>query len=176
MVRGLLVGISIAALALAGCSGDKPAATAEPTQAASAGPDAKPGLSVSGGRLVLPAVPGNPGAAYFTLANGGDAEATVAAVHIAGAARAEMHETTGGSMSPLKTAAIAPGKSVVFAPGGKHVMAFEIAETIKPGSTVELTLTFADGDKLSTPLAVEAAGGMGAMEGPMEGMDHGDQH
>ena len=33
-------------------------------------PDAKPGLSVSAARLVLPAVSGNPAAAYFTRGSG----------------------------------------------------------------------------------------------------------
>ena len=39
------------------------------------------------------------------------------------------------------------------------------ADAIAPGES--LTLTFADGDKLSVPLSVEPAGG---------GVDHGDMH
>ena len=35
-------------------------------------PDAKPGMAVVGGTLVLPAVKGNPGAAYFSVFNGND--------------------------------------------------------------------------------------------------------
>jgi hypothetical protein len=61
---------------------------------------------------------------------------------------------------------------VQFAPGGKHVMAFDLSDKLAAGGTAELTITFADGDKISAPLAVEAAGGMGAMSG----MEHGDKH
>jgi copper(I)-binding protein len=176
MVRRALMGLGIAVFVLAGCSSEKPAATAqasdEATAATSSGPDAKPGLAASGGRLVLPAVPGNPGAAYFAVANGDAKDAILAAVFIDKAERAEMHETSGTSMSAIKTVPVPAGQSVAFAPGGKHVMVFGIPDTVKAGSTVEMTLTFADGDKLSAPLTVEAAGGMA----DMEGMDHGAQH
>jgi len=137
-----------------------------------AGPEAKPGLSASGGVLVLPAVTGRPGAAYFTLSNNGENAAELAAVHIEGAARAEMHETKGGSMAKLDALAVPAGESVAFARGGKHVMAFELDGSLKAGATTEMTLTFADGDKLSTPLTIEAMGGMGAMEHAGHGESH----
>lgn len=172
MVRAHLIGLSAALLALSGCGGDKAPSPAATSEAAVAGPEAKPGLSASGGRLVLPAVPGNPGAAYLTVANGNTSEATVAAVYVSDAERAEMHETKGGAMAPLRTVPVPAGQSVAFAPGGKHVMVFGIAESVKPGGAAELTLTFADGDKLSVPLTVEAPGVMGAMEG----MDHDKAH
>jgi periplasmic copper chaperone A len=156
------------ALALAGCGGsgkqEEPGAAGTEQGA----PDAKPGITVSNGVLVMPAVKGNPGAAYFILANGGDAIASVAAVSIAGVGRAEMHETRGGAMAPLPELALQPGETARFERGGKHVMAFEIADTVKPGGTAELTLTFAGGDKVSSPLKVETVGGA------MAGMDHGD--
>lgn len=164
MVRAHLIGLSAAMLALSGCGGDKAPAPAATSEAAVVGPDAKPGLSANGGRLVLPAVPGNPGAAYLTVANGNATEATVAAVYVSDAERAEIHETKGGAMAALKTVPVPAGQSVAFAPGGKHVMVFGIAQSVKAGGSAELTLTFADGDKLSVPLTVEAAGGMGAMD------------
>lgn len=156
-----------AALALSACQqqAEKPA---DPS------PEAKPGLTLSDGRLTMPAVMGNPGAAYFTLKNGGDKPATLAAVFIDGAEKAEMHETKGGSMAPLTALEVKAGEEVKFAPGGKHVMAFGLKPDLSPGSSVELTLTFADGDKLSAPLKVEAPGG--GMDHDMEGMDHGDEN
>jgi periplasmic copper chaperone A len=168
MKRSMAFLTATIALALSGCGGsgkqeDPGAAMTEP-----AAPDAKPGISLSDGVLVMPAVKGNPGAAYFVLANGSDAIASVAAVTIAGVGRAEMHETRGGTMAPLPELAVQPGQDARFERGGKHVMAYEIADTIKPGGTAELTLTFAGGDKISAPLKVEAAGG------DMAGMDHGD--
>lgn len=152
-----------AALVLTACQ-QEAAKPADPS------PDAKPGLTLSDGRLTAPAVPGNPGAAYFTLQNGGSAAATLAAVSVEGAEKSEMHETSGGSMSPLAKLEIKPGETVKFGAGGKHVMVFGLKPDIAPGGTVEITLTFADGDKLSAPLTVEGPGG------GMRAMDHGDGH
>ena len=53
---------------------------------------------------------------------------------------------------------------VQFAPGGKHVMVFDLEDTVKAGGTTEMTLTFADGDKLSAPLKVETVTGSGGEE------------
>lgn len=154
---GLLV-----ALALAGCQ-EKAAAPQE------ANPDAKPGLTLSDSQLNLPAVSGNPGAAYFTLSNGGSDAVTLAAVSIAGAQKAEMHEMAAGTMAPLAAVTLKGGETIKFARGGKHVMVFGLDATIAVGSKPEMTLTFADGDKLSAPLEVLAPGQMP--------MDHGDmQH
>ncbi len=148
------------ALALAGCQ-QKAAAPAE------ANPDAKPGLTLSAGQLSMPAVKGNPGAAYFTLTNSGEA-ATLAAVSVAGAEKSEMHETTGGSMATIAPLTLKAGETVKFARGGKHIMVFGLDASIAAGNKAEITLIFADGDKLSAPLEVLAAGQVP--------MDHGDMH
>ncbi|WP_298197801.1 copper chaperone PCu(A)C [Novosphingobium sp.] len=152
--------------ALTACGGGKGPAT-DPSGAAgttaAADPAAKPGLALTGGRLVLPAVKGNPAAVYFTLVNGSDKPATLAAVDVAGAGMAMLHETTQAdghsTMAELKDPVIAPGASLELAPGGKHVMLDGVPADWKPGATAELTLVFADGDKLSAPLKVEAPGG-----------------
>ena len=150
------------ALVLAACQkAETPAAETEP--------DGKPGLSVSDGTLILPAVKGRPGAAYFTLSNGSDAPATLVSVYIDGADKAEMHVTEGGTMAPLDLVQLDPGTSVTFAPDGKHVMVFGLADTVKAGGTTEMTLTFEGGDKLSAPLEVETIGG-----GSMMDMEHGE--
>ena len=159
-LRGRIAGIALATLMLSACGqGSEPSGPANP--------DAKPGLSLSDGALTMPAVMGNPAAAYFTVTNGGEQSATLAAVAIDAAQSAEMHETSAGSMTPLKSLEIKGGESVKFEAGGKHVMAFGIKPDLSPGGTVEITLTFADGDKLSAPLKVVAPGG---------DMDHGDAH
>lgn len=154
--------------ALAGCQQAKAPAPAE-TEAEAIGPEAKPGMSASAGRLVLPVIGGRPAAVYFALRNGGDAPVTLAGVHLAGAARAEMHKTEGGEMSAVDNLELAPGATVEFAPGGYHVMAFDLADTLKPGGTAELTLTFSDGDKLSMPLRIQT---MGGDSHDMSGMRH----
>jgi copper(I)-binding protein len=168
--------LSLAGLALSGCGqADKQETAKDPAVATTAAaPEAKPGIAVSDGVLVLPAIKDRPGVAYFTVTNGGTAATTLAAVTIDGIGRAEMHETKAGKMTPLSTVALGPGKAVTFARGGKHVMAFDVAPTIKPGATVEMTLTFAGGDKVSTPIAVKEFGdGMGMASDAMAEMDHG---
>ncbi len=150
-----------AVLALAACQQGGPAP--EPTETAStSAPETKPGLALEGGRLILPAVKGNPAAGYFTLANGSDKAVAVAAVAVTGAGMAMLHETmeSGGhsTMAEMKDPQVQPGETLTLEPGGKHVMVFDLPEGLKPGGTVEITLTFADGDKLSAPLTIEAPG------------------
>lgn len=135
------------------------------TQEATANPDAKPGISGSGGRLVLPVVAGRPAAVYFTLRNDGPDAAALVGVHITGVGEAQMHKTDGGTMSSVTELDIAPGASLEFAPGGLHVMAFDLDDSLKTGGNAELTLTFSDGDKLSMPLHVEPMGGGAEGEG-----------
>lgn len=159
--------LGLAALSLSACQ-QQAAETADATTA----PDAKPGLAVSEGRLILPVVAGNPAGIYFTLTNTGDKAGTLAAVSIDGAAKAEMHETKGGTMSPVPQIAVPAGGTVKFEPGALHVMAFELDAKLVAGGTTEMTLTFADGDKLSAPLKIESRTGGGDMAKGMEGMDH----
>lgn len=180
--RPLALSAAVAiAVSLAGCQKSQAPAPQE-TQGSPANPDAKPGISGSGGRLVLPVVAGRPAAVYFALRNDGPGTATLVGIHVAGAGEAQMHKTDGGAMTPLDKVDIAPGSSVEFAPGGLHVMAFDLDESLKDGENAELTLTFSDGDKLSMPLRVETMGagmgnnatgdgGMGDHE-DMPGMDH----
>ena len=121
-------------------------------------PEAKPGLSIGEARLVLPAVSGNPAAAYFSLTNGGDKPVVVAGVHIEGAQNTEFHQTTGGSMNLLESPTVPAKGSLKFAPGGNHVMVFGLDESLVPNKTSEVTVTFSDGDKISAPIWIEAPG------------------
>lgn len=169
MIRAApFLAVATAFLALAGCqreaaSPDPEGASAAPSGAGSEDPETKPGLALADGRLVLPAVKGNPGAAYFTLSNGSAKPVTFAAIEITGAGMAMLHQTmaSGGhsTMAEMADPVVAPGEKLVLAPSGKHVMVFDLPEDLKPGASVEATLTFADGDKLSAPLAVVAPGG-----------------
>jgi periplasmic copper chaperone A len=140
-----------AALALTACN-QGPASTAQESPVAGQ-------LSVTGGKLVLPAVAGNPGAAYFTVTNGTAQPASLTAASVDGAGKAEMHETSGGSMAPLAALTVGPGGAAAFEPGGKHVMVFGVPKSLQAGNTAKLTLTFAGGKTASGPLQVTAAGG-----------------
>lgn len=139
-------------------------------QTAAPATEVKPGIVLSDGRLVLPAVKGNPAAAYFTVANQANAAAHVVQVTVAGAASAEMHETVGGAMRPTPVLDLAPGQHALFAPGGRHVMVFGLPATVKPGDKLEITLHFRSGHVATAQLVAESAGGMDSMAG-MPGMD-----
>jgi periplasmic copper chaperone A len=174
VTKSALLLMSAALLAVASCkrSAEPDAAPSASTESA---PDAKPGIALADGVLVLPPVKGRPGAAYFTVTNGSAAATTLAAISIIGVNKAEMHETRGGEMAPLGTLELKPGETARFERGGKHVMAFGIGTEVKPGGTVEVTLTFADGDKISAPLKVQSlADAISATPGMNAGMGHGE--
>lgn len=147
----------LAVMALGGCGQSAKPEGEQAAEPASA-PDAKPGLSLTGARLVLPAVSGNPAAAYFTLTNGGDAPVTVAGVHIEGAESTEIHQTSSGSMNLLESPEVPAKGALQFVPGGNHVMVFGLGEGLVANTTSEVTVTFGDGDKISAPIRIEAPG------------------
>ena len=118
--------------------------------------------SVDGAWVRLPAVPGNPGAAYFTL-HGGSKDAILVAVGAKFAVRTELHESMQGeggmmTMAPLKQVSFAPGETVAFEPGGKHVMLFDVSPALKPGEKAPVTLSFADGKSLTVDAIIVGAG------------------
>lgn len=149
------VALGFAALGLAACgSGEEaPAETA---------PEAPAGIEVSNGRLMLPPVSGNPGAVYFDVANSGDRDMVIRSAAVAGAESAEIHSTGTWDGEPAMhevfQLAVPAGETVAFEPGGLHVMAMDLGEGVSAGSTAEVTLTFAGGDKVSFPAEVRAAG------------------
>jgi periplasmic copper chaperone A len=111
----------------------------------------------------LPAVSGNPGAAYFTLVGGPVADRLMA-VSSPLAVRAEMHDMSmkGGmmSMAPLDAGIeVAAGGKVTFAPGGKHVMLFDVSPKAVAGGRLPLTLSFASGATINAEADIVAAGG-----------------
>ena len=140
------------ALALAGCG-----ETGEDVDA-----DGPAGLMVEDATLALPPVAGNPSAIYFTLRNETDGTAVVRRADVENAERAELHDVIewDGEMTMTEQGQIAvpAGESLAFEPGGKHVMAFGLPETLAPGDMVEVTLTQPGGDKLSFQARVQAAG------------------
>lgn len=156
---------SLTVLALGGCG--QQANEAEKA-GATAAPDAKPGIGVADGMFMLPVVSGNPGAAYFALDNESNTTVSVASIAIDGVGKTEIHQTMGGQMKPVDRVDVEAKTVVKFERGGLHVMAFELDSKLKAGGTAEMTITFAEGDKVSAPLKIEA---MGAAA-----MDHGGGH
>jgi periplasmic copper chaperone A len=110
----------------------------------------------------LPAVKGNPGAAYFTL-KGGPVDDRLMAVSSPLAVRAEMHAMAMGegqmNMAPIDGGLAVPAKSrIAFETGGKHVMLFDISPKVTAGDKMPLTLSFASGTMLETQADVVAPG------------------
>lgn len=142
------------------------ACNSEPEAPVEAAPDAPQGISVTGGRLNLPAVAGNPAAVYFTITNDGSEAQMLRAAAVQGAGSAMFHQTAEWNhqvdMQEVSQVNIPAGGSVVFEPGGMHVMAMELDPSIAVGSEVEVTLTFVRGDKVSFPARVLAPGDDGS--------------
>jgi len=144
-------------ITLGACGGEKKAQ-------APASLSARDGVLITSGRLVLPAVKGNPAAAYFTVSNQSGSVATLTGVGVAGAGKAEMHVTRDGIMEAVPRLDIGSGQSVSFGPGGNHAMVFNVSPALKAGGSTDFTLNFSDGRKLTSTLQIENPGMMGAMD------------
>lgn len=97
----------------------------------------------------LPAVAGQPGAAYFTLTGGSRPERLVK-VASALAGRAELHASMKGmggmaTMKPLDGIDLPADGTISFAPAGNHVMLYGIDPVVKPGTAIPIRFGFASG-------------------------------
>jgi len=135
----------MAALLLAGCD------VSEPTPVTPAAPTIR-----------LPAVPGRPAAGYFELRIEGDRGALVS-VTSPQAGRVEMHETrmsgTMSSMRPVRRVAVRNGENLVFAPGGRHLMIYDLDPVVRPGGDFTFVLHFERGPPRPLGALVLSAGG-----------------
>lgn len=149
MKRGIWMAatLGLATVGLAACS-EAPAPAEE-------GPQAPAGITASNARLMLPAVKGNPGAVYFDVKNDSERNMVIRAVSVAGAQSAAMHTA---DMQEQAQVVLGPGQTVTFEPGGQHVMAMNLADTVTAGSKADVTVTFVGGDTLTVPADVRAAG------------------
>jgi hypothetical protein len=115
---------------------------------------------VSGAWLRLPAVAGRPAAGFFEAAAApGDALVGVSSP-LAG--RIEMHSMTNVDgvmrMRAEPRFAVPESGTLAFAPGGSHLMLFDLAGSVKPGDRVPLELRFASGAKVSVDAEAKPAG------------------
>jgi copper(I)-binding protein len=135
-------GIVAAALLLAGCG--------QPAE-----------LRADDAWVRLPAVAGRPGAAYFTVKGSAEAD-TLLAVSTPAALRAELHETMDHdgvkSMRPARDIPVPAKGALQFAPGGRHVMLFDLGPNVKVGTRIPLVLAFAGGKRLEVQAQVVGAG------------------
>ena len=154
--------VACAALVPTACK-QQDAAPAQETAAGTLGaPEAPEGISVTNARLVLPAVAGNPAALYFDIANGSDRQLSIAGAAVGDAGMAMLHSSstrgTTAAMEHVEEVPFPARETVAFAPGGLHVMVHDLGPGIVDGGTAEVTLIFADGDKISFPATVQKVG------------------
>lgn len=128
-----------------------------------AGCNNTPKTTVTDATVRLPAVKGNPGAAYFTL-HGGDKDRTLVKITSPAVGTAEMHDmkTENGMamMVPIEGGLPLPkGATVSFQSGGKHVMLYDMKPDLKVGDSITLNFEFADGSKENTAAKAVAPGG-----------------
>ena len=147
--------LALASLGVVACS-DEPAAES------AADDTSQEGISVTDGWLALPAVQGNPGAVYFTVHNDGERDRFIRAASVGGAQSAVIHQmgtwNNEPSMDEVFQVPVPAGGQLAFEPGALHVMANELDESLAPGGTTEVTITFIGGKSATFPVEIRAAG------------------
>jgi copper(I)-binding protein len=130
---------------------------------AACGPSAdSPAVEIDDAFVTLPAVPGRPGAAYFSL-QANRQNVVLTGISSPQAGRIELHETinAGGvsRMTPIREIVLAD--AVRFAPGGKHAMLFDISPAVAVGGRVQLVFAFRGAPPVTIDAAVRAPGDVG---------------
>jgi periplasmic copper chaperone A len=103
------------------------------------------------------------GGGYLTIENKGAAPDRLIGVAGEVAGKIEVHEmaTKDGvmTMRPIdKGLTIEPGKTVKLAPGGYHLMMFDLKSPLKQGDKVPVTLEFEKAGKVTVSLDVQGIG------------------
>jgi periplasmic copper chaperone A len=106
------------------------------------------------------------GSGYLTIENKGSAPDRLIGGSADVADKVQIHEmaTTNGvmTMRPLDNGlTIEPGKTVKLAPGGYHLMLFDLKNPLKQGDKVPVTLEFEKAGKVKLSLDVQGIGAQG---------------
>ena len=125
-----------------------------------------------------PAIAGRTGVVYLTVQDtGAPDKLTGASTPVA--SQAELHESFVDNgvakMRAVQTLTIAPGKPVTLAPNGYHIMLMGLKQTLKPGDTFPVTLTFANAGAVAATVTVRGAGSAMSHTG-MSGMNMAAPH
>lgn len=123
--------LAVAALTLASC-GDNPVAGTKP-------------LNVVSGHIEMGATPDRPAVGYFRV-QGGPQPVELVAVTATMAQRVEMHESVKENdmvtMKPITSAAVPARGELRFAPGGKHLMIWNINPAAVRAGKLPMTFIF----------------------------------
>jgi copper(I)-binding protein len=111
------------------------------------------------------ALPGDlPSGGYFKASNSGDQPVNLVGVGTDAFGMAMLHQTQSqgstSSMAMVDQVAVPAHGSLVFAPGNYHVMLEHPKQPLKIGTTIPLTFSFSDGEKVTTACMVKSAGTM----------------
>ncbi|MFM7585163.1 MAG: copper chaperone PCu(A)C [Caldilinea sp.] len=155
-VLWIVLGASLL-LWLAGCS---PIRGPQPAAQATAAPLPEAGvLAIVDARARPAPLPGGTSAIYFTVLNGLDQPVQLVSAASPAARAVETHETVAEEgvmkMIPLPDGYPVPaGTTLTLQPGGKHIMLIDLVEPLAPGDTIELTVTFDNGQvfELNVPV------------------------
>ena len=97
-------------------------------------------------------------AAYGMLMNHSDQTVTLSTVSSEISGSAEMHEVIAVGdqrrMAELESIDVAPHETLIFEPGGRHIMLLDIAATPVEGENVEICAVSAAGSRACTEAAV----------------------
>jgi copper(I)-binding protein len=118
------------------------------------------------------------GGAYLTIENKGSTPDRLIGGSADVAGKVEVHEMTMNNgvmtMRPLdKGLPIEPGKTVKLAPGGYHLMMFDLKSPLRQGEKLPVTLEFEKAGKVQVSLDVA---GMGAQRPEGEASPDGQMH
>ncbi|EKS67941.1 MULTISPECIES: copper chaperone PCu(A)C [Caballeronia] len=109
--------------------------------------------------------PNLPSSGYFTVANNGDKPATLTAAETPAFGMTMMHKSESkngtATMSAVDSVDVPAHGTLNFAPKGYHLMLEEPGKPLKVGSTIPLTLSFADKSTLKVNCDVKSAATVG---------------
>lgn len=157
----------LAALALAACT-QPPTAPSEPADVVPLAPAAakvgapvtQGGLTISSGWMREPPAGAPSAAGYLTIENAGGAQDALIAARSPRAGHVELHDMKHENgmmmMTPIDSLVVTPQAKVELAPGGKHLMFFDLTAPIKAGEDVPVTLVFAKHGEVTVTLPVNA--------------------
>lgn len=119
------------------------------------------GLRVADAWIRLPAATGRPAGGFLTITAGNTAD-TLISVETPTAGRVEIHSMTQVEgvmrMRAEESLAIPAGGTLTLAPGGYHLMLFDLDPEVGAGDTITLGLHFQSGTQLEIGAIVHAAG------------------
>lgn len=116
--------------------------------------------TVSDASIRLPVLTGRPAAGFVMVMS--DKADVLTGVSSPKAGRIEMHSVVTDNgvmrMRQQSSMAVPAGGMLHMAPGGNHLMLFDLASGLKAGDTLPLALTFQSGAKVTVDAKVAASG------------------